>query len=865
MEFADLIALPDSEKVCLTEINIGDQVDDETWTQVNPGVSNTWYLSYSDGTVNKVEENGVAYTERFSSAAVEASASSFYYDFENQRLYVHASGSNNPGAGPYGGSYTIIVYFWLYFSNEAFTGSDAVIFPRQTKALTDGGFEIWNQSATDLVNWSEATAGGSTVNRESSTVYDGGYCVRLDVDAGNADVYVYQDIILPPRARCKIKFWYLNSVAAKTGWLSIIDSANNVYLDSSAVWQAGATVVVLPNQTSWTEYELEFYAHKDYTNYRITFRRGAAASSSIYYDKASLTIYMEDNLYLPYIASDGVPTITQAVADYYTGGMTRQFGRVKFNDDGWWFPMLDNYLWLNKESIIRLGAKGSDFDDFEKIFTGRVENYSISDTSTEIEVLDERATLFQEIPTDQYWVADYANLKSGAEGKSIPILYGYKTNITPIEIDTAARKFKICGHRIQALNAVYDNGVLQGGGGVDYNADLPNGEFTFTHAYTGPITCDTTGKLCDWEDGTYSNNVADILWDLVANENGISEELIDFKSLLDLKAGRTQQHALYIDTPQDTLEIIRLLQASALFHFIPLLDGTFGAFRFKTETEGLPVLYDEDYDYFKIEYEPSVYRHVRIKYDEDPTDGDWLSVIRSEDDVSYKYKEENTLTIETSLTQTAEAQTLGDWYVDSLENPPKKVETSIPTVGFDKIPSERFIINKTRLDAEGDTVTICDEEVYSILELRKNLLGRVGLVAQDASQVSELAHSDAHTDTAHVDNHTDDHVDGGHSDTHTDTAHVDDYTDTAYVDTPHTDTHEDSHIDEHEDHTDGPHDDTHDDSHYDSHADTAHTDTAHVDSHTDTAYVDEHGDGGYTDTHEESYEDVPHQDSHSDS
>ena len=59
-------------------------------------------------TPSRVTENGTELTSRATYALCAANASSWYYDTVNQTLYVHTSGSDDPG----GGSYIIMSFGW---------------------------------------------------------------------------------------------------------------------------------------------------------------------------------------------------------------------------------------------------------------------------------------------------------------------------------------------------------------------------------------------------------------------------------------------------------------------------------------------------------------------------------------------------------------------------------------------------------------------------------------------------------------------------------------------------------------------------------------------------------------------------------
>jgi len=160
----------------------------------------------------------------------------------------------------------------------------------QKEKLDDGRMEVW-ASATDLTHWTETITGSSTVNRESVEVHGDSYSCRFDVDASNSDIYIYESITLGIGKKNKIVIWYKNSVAGKTARVNFRDSGYNVYLKEDGTWNVDNYEIDLPNSTTWKKYELEFITHPDYSDYRFHFRRGTAASSSIYFDDVSIAEY----------------------------------------------------------------------------------------------------------------------------------------------------------------------------------------------------------------------------------------------------------------------------------------------------------------------------------------------------------------------------------------------------------------------------------------------------------------------------------------------------------------------------------------------------------------------------------------------
>lgn len=158
------------------------------------------------------------------------------------------------------------------------------------EALTDGGLEDW-ASATNLTSWTETLAGTSTVNRESTVVKAGTYSCRFDIDSSNNAASIYQDFTLTntPTALSmnRLSLWY-KTAATKTLQLTLRNSASNVYLLDTGLWNAGSATITLPASTEWVQYQLYFVAHASYTAYRLYVATLSAASTSAYVDEISV-------------------------------------------------------------------------------------------------------------------------------------------------------------------------------------------------------------------------------------------------------------------------------------------------------------------------------------------------------------------------------------------------------------------------------------------------------------------------------------------------------------------------------------------------------------------------------------------------
>ena len=160
-----------------------------------------------------------------------------------------------------------------------------VLFCYGANVVQNPGFETGD---TPFASWTEAEAGSSTVNDETSDVHGGSHACRLDIDASNNAAQVYQSITLTIGNTYEIIIWYKMSTSGKTGAFVIQDLMSNIWLKSDGTWQSGVpTSVQLANATDWTKFSLQFTV-SSYTSYVLYIKNDSAASASVYIDDVSI-------------------------------------------------------------------------------------------------------------------------------------------------------------------------------------------------------------------------------------------------------------------------------------------------------------------------------------------------------------------------------------------------------------------------------------------------------------------------------------------------------------------------------------------------------------------------------------------------
>jgi len=392
------------------------------------------------------------------------------------------------------------------------------------------------------------------------------------------------------------------------------------------------------------------------------------------------------------------------------------------------------------------------------------------------------------------------------------------------------------------------------------------------------ITCNAHGLKIEYDFTTgdlvtpnvFSENTADILYFILHELNNIPTADINISDLDTFQGIRTQRLGWYLAELTESIEFIKILQKSSLFHYVIDVNGQHTIKYFRRSLSGDEITLQNG-DYKTYQYKPGtdgVFKTVVIKYEKAAMADEYLSYSITNNGVSYIYKDETTLSsdngIITALVSLSEVQTVAEFYSSLVELPPAKVSiTSINTSLLDKIPTEKIILNRTVIDDFGNTITIHDEDIYAIISRKSNLKSMTTNI--EAGLDIHMAGIAQYADEDAVSEHTDhdDHTDSVHADIpHTDSPHAD-YTD--HDDTPYVDSHADhsDHMNTYNDHTDLP---VH---HTDKHTDI----TDHALTHSDEAYIDHtdysdaysdiaHGDGyaDYTD-HADIHADIPHIDS----
>lgn len=139
--------------------------------------------------------------------------------------------------------------------------------------------------------------------------------------------------------------------------------------------------------------------------------------------------------YMPIVMQNSIPRLSMSVDDIVEGAYKLSFGSFQMMNTGYFDTASDDYLWMNKRVIIRLGGEALAHSEYATYFVGKVSDMDIGDAFVTYSVKDLRVGTFSQLPIDHYWSETYTNIRDEDEGAAIPLFYGVKESISPRCVD----------------------------------------------------------------------------------------------------------------------------------------------------------------------------------------------------------------------------------------------------------------------------------------------------------------------------------------------------------------------------------------------------------------------------------------------
>jgi hypothetical protein len=425
-------------------------------------------------------------------------------------------------------------------------------------------------------------------------------------------------------------------------------------------------------------------------------------------------IILNSLYYEPYIASNGIPSISTSLSELHYGTAIIGAGSVvMLNGRGYFDQIARTFLWTNKTIRLLLGGDSLAYAEYTAIFTGKIRQTTFTKNEFSLEVVSSSHDLMRTIPVLTYWTSTYASLDPMAEGTPIPYFWGsYTAAQAPLCtcINTAyganVYQFKVCDttyHAIKSITQVY----IDYGAGVGWqtiahsNEDLALATFTISSA---TFVVGVSRVKVAFEGyhvaSVLIEGAPEIVEDLLLNQCGYVAADLDSTSFTASKTESTFLLNVHVINQESALSVIEQICASDIAYFD---ENGAGQLRYRTyspaiTSSGLTVLDSTDILETPIIFEDfsEVYYRVKVGYSYYCWDGRYVYAEETSYSSLYKYKKREILHIQTFLRSASNAGDLCDKYSMLVKDLVTQVRIKLKISQVQKLLGDQFKLTLAR-------------------------------------------------------------------------------------------------------------------------------------------------------------------------
>jgi hypothetical protein len=557
-----------------------------------------------------------------------------------------------------------------------------------------------------------SASGGSTYNWTSN---DG-------INANSASFTVTLEAVL------SYKKSYLNET------ITLADSSTEIIRKSVAAMEIDGTALTV--KTTLLEVEADSGSYWHDTANSLLYVHPADDGSpdghtvivSFWVYFATKGIVLDSRYYEPYIAENGIPSISQETQQIHWGASQISSGAVVLlNNRGYFDQIAKRWIWNNKDIKILLGGDSLPYSEYTSLFAGKIMQATFTKTEYSLEIQSKAFALLRNLPINNFWTSTWAELDPSAEGKPIPYYWGsYSAAQAPLvtcidqNYDANSSQWKICDtafHEILSITQVYiDYGAGSGWETIAHaNESLANATFTIE---TKPIWGVTKVKVAF--EGYHSGSVLiegapEIAEDILLNQFGYTAADLNAASLTASKAISTRALNVPIESEEAALTVIETICQSDLAFFDE--DGS-GLLRYRSwepsASGTVPVLAKEDILEIPeiVDDSSQLYWKIKAGYSYLCEQGKYLYTESSDSESKYKYSRDDYLTINTYLRTSVDADELAFRLNWVTKNPSPIISLTLKAGQISKTLGEKVKVTIAR--APFQTAGGYDERVFEI-------------------------------------------------------------------------------------------------------------------------------------------------------
>jgi len=419
------------------------------------------------------------------------------------------------------------------------------------------------------------------------------------------------------------------------------------------------------------------------------------------------------NFYLPLLAREDIPDITQEIKPYYEGNFLISSGSIAFMNgkimgEHFFDKKYVDYTWENSKLILKAGKDGFAYADFKTILTSLVDQKSCNDSRIGFTLRDIRQEMERNLILNTFTIEDYPDIEEDFIGEPIPLCFGAKYGVVAVPIDVVRRKYKFHDGRSKSVEAVYKNWVAGDTPlveDVDYFVDLQRSIITFERDdfELGPediIDVAFTGAVNSADEPIA--NGAEVFKYLMNGHYGLLNAELNLDSIYTTKYAKTNPLSIFLYKDTSYREIVRTIEHSTEAFTFQDPEGRLGL-KIQLAAAESNAKYIENYNIFNHKQSKTrqlLFWKVNIFWNENPQLQEWEVKSAQDDDIWYRYKNRNELNIYSYFSAPSAAQELADAILNLVNK--ERIEDTVSMLLFDVMAGDIVKFSRTRFyDVDG--------------------------------------------------------------------------------------------------------------------------------------------------------------------
>jgi chitodextrinase len=445
------------------------------------------------------------------------------------------------------------------------------------------------------------------------------------------------------------------------------------------------------------------------------------------------TVYNGNN-YLPLVAKDGIPDISQTIQPFYKGTFAVSSGtlnlingkvRKAFHFD----QRFARYIWLNQKIKILAGGEGFTYSEFVPVHTGSINSVSISDRRMSLDLRDFRDGLRRDLPVEKYSLDTFPLMDENRAGTERPFGFGAITNAVAVCIDMESRRFEFQNGRVDSIYA-YKNDVAMSPG-TDYFIDYQRGRVTLARDLPYDATADRV--IVDFRGdvntaGEANVSGAEIFLDICRKWMGCQIEDMDFDAIYATKIAKPTALSLYLHKTQDSGDAVHVIEQTIQSYTMQDGAGRLGIRAEQTTpASGAPYVWNVHvFDFEAIKNQDPLFSEIKISYAENPASDFYFhnQIIRPP--ITWRQRINKSLDICIASADLEIAFEAALAIADQMER--QQISFTIPRVLYTCLPGDIIYFNRTRFPSLTGTAVNLPIKLLGISKLISS--GKTAITAE---------------------------------------------------------------------------------------------------------------------------------------